>query len=225
VELGDRHRARAAAEHRRRERAVVGGLAVVDVRRWAARAAKARSQHGRTVLAFHGGARDGRAAADGTLAGLLRDDHAVRTRRRGAHRGRPATSGASRAGSRDAARTGHARRPRGPAGAGTRRLERPAVAPAGTDDRERQAGGERPERAARPTGGRRDSAVPTHHAAQNGRISRSGKASRGEANHPKKAWVRAIAATRPNSNPRHRRFVWRTAVQSLNSRTPKRPRE
>jgi hypothetical protein len=29
----------------------------------------------------------------------------------------------------------------------------------------------------------------------------------------------------PHSNGRHRRFVWRTAVQSLNSRTPKRPRE
>jgi hypothetical protein len=228
VELGYGHRTRAAGEHRGGERAVVGGLAVLDVRRWAERAARARSQHGRPVLAFHGGARDCRAAADGTLAGLRRDEHAVRTPRRGARRGGPATSGACRAGSGDAARAGPpavTRRARSPSGAGVRRLQRPAVTAGDPDSRERQGAGERPERAARPTRGRRASAVPTHHAVQNGRISGPGQASRGEANDPKNAWVRAVAATRPNSNPRHRRFVWRTAVQSLNSRTPKRPRE
>jgi hypothetical protein len=232
MELGDRRGARAAGELRRRERAVVGGLGVIDVRRWAERAAKARSQDGRPVLAFDSGARDAGAGADGTLAGLLDDERAVRTRRRGTHRGRPATGPASRARSRRAARaagrrvpTPVVRRPGNHAGAVPRRLQRPPAAGGDADHRDRNHDRERPDRPPLPTPGRRASVVSRHHEAHNDRVSRPGKGRRGGAEDPRKAKVRALAATRPNSNPRHRRFVWRTAVQSLNSRTPKRPRE
>src|SRR5205814_172500 len=179
---------------------------------WAVRGTRRRGQDGRDVIAFHGGARDRRAAADRTLTGLLHDEHAVRTRRLGAHDGGPTTSGASRAASRDAGRAGPPR-VRRPGGAGARRLQRPTVAAGDTDDRERQGGAERPERTAPLTKSKRPSGVPTQHCAQNGRLSRPGKASGGEANGPKTAKVRAVAAARPKSNPRHRRFVWRTAVQ------------
>jgi hypothetical protein len=100
------------------------------------------------VLAFHGGARDSGAGADGTLTGLLRDDHAVRTRRRGANDGGPAMGATSRAVSRDAAHTAPAPFPGCPrraAAAVPRRLQSPAAAAGDADDRERHREGGRPE--------------------------------------------------------------------------------
>jgi hypothetical protein len=175
VNLGHGRGARAARERRRRERAIVCGPAGVEVRRWAERAAKPRAEDGRAVRAFHRGACDAGAAADGTLTGLLHDQLAVRTRWRGAHRGGPARCAASGSASGDAAGTVAAsdaasrnaaggvaaavRPPRDHAGAASRRLQRPAAAAGGAGDGK----GERPQRSGRPAPGRDASAVSSRH--------------------------------------------------------------